>query len=136
MKTTLGPGATLHINTTTGELKLHERETQPRAPYTVPPHLKRAVAVYACEVARHAAQFERQVRAQYTATAREPKLSTLSAISSREAGDRAHAERLRETLEALLGPLYTPDEQTGTPRPAPLTEAEDETLEELRWGEW
>ena len=136
MRATLGPGATLHINTTTGELTLYERETQPRAPYAVPPHLKRAVALHACEVARHAAQFEGQVRAQYTATAREPKLSTLSVISSREASDRAHAKRLRETLEGLLGPLYTPDEQTGTPRPAPLTEAEEEVLEALRWGEW
>jgi hypothetical protein len=136
MKTTLGPGATLHINTTTGELTLYERETQPRAPYAVPPHLKRAVGVYACEVARHAAQFEGQVRAQYTATAREPKLSTLSAISSREASDRAHAERLREALEGLLGPLYITDTETGTPRPSPLTEEEERALDLLRWGEW
>jgi hypothetical protein len=136
MRATLGPGATLEINTDTGELTLYERETQPRAPYAVPPHLKCAVGVYACEVARHAAQFEHQVRAHYTATAREPQLSTLSAISSREASDRAHAERLKATLEGLLGPLYTPDEQTGTPRPAPLTEAEEESLEALRWGEW
>lgn len=136
MRTTLGPGATLHINTTTGELTLHERETAPRAPYTVPPHLKRAVAVYACEVARHAAQVESEVRAHYTATAREPKLSTLSAISSREASDRAHAERLRETLERLLGPLYITDTETGAPHPAPLTETEEAALEELRWGDW
>lgn len=136
MRTTLGPGATLEINTTTGELTLHERETQPRAPYTVPAHLTRAVAVYACEIARHAAQFESQVRAQYTATAREPQLNTLSAISSREAGDRAHAERLMETLEELLGPLYITDTETGAPRPAPLTEAEEEALDLLRWGEW
>lgn len=137
MRTTLGPGATLHINTTTGELTLHERETAPRAPYTVPPHLKRAVALYACEVAAHAAQFEGAVRAQYTATAQEPQLDTLQAISSREAGERAHAERLTQTLEALVGPIYEMN-QTGTARnrPAPLTEAEEKALEALRWGEW
>lgn len=137
MRATLGPGATLQINTDTGELTLHARETPPRPPYAVPPHLKRAVALHACEVARHAAQFERQVRAQYTATAREPQLDTLQAISSREAGDRAHAERLTRTLEALVGPLYQMNEtDTARNRPAPLTEAEEEVLEALRWGEW
>lgn len=137
MLTTLGPGATLEIDTDTGELTLHERATPPRPPYAVPPHLKRAVAVHACAVAHHAAQFERQVKDQYTATAREPQLSTLSAISSREAGDRAHAEHLTRTLEALVGPLYIMNE-TGTARnrPAPLTEAEEEALEALRRGEW
>lgn len=137
MRTTIGPGATLEIDTTTGELTLHERETPPRPPYAVPPHLKRAVALYACEAAHHAAQFERQVEAQYTATAREPRLSTLNAIASREADHRAHAERLTQTLEALVGLLYEMNE-TGTARnrPAPLTEAEEEALEALKWGEW
>lgn len=137
MITTLGPGATLEIHTDTGEFTLHERETAPRTPYTVPPRLKRAVALHACEVARHAAQFEGQVRAQYTATAPEPQLDTLKAISSREAGDRAHAERLTQTLEGLVGPLYQMNEtDTARNRPAPLTEAEEEELEALRWGEW
>jgi len=137
MRATLGPGATLQINTDTGELTLHERATPPRPPYAVPDQLKRAVAVHACAVAHHAAQFEHQIKAQYTATAREPQLSTLSAISSRSANDRAHAEHLTRTLEALVGQLFGMNE-TGTARnrPAPLTEAEEEALEALRWGEW
>lgn len=136
MRQIIGAGAELYVDADTGDFRLCARAGD-RPPYHVPHEMKRAVALSASRVAFSVARAEGDARAQYLDTARDPKLQSINATMSREGSARAHAERITETLEAIVGPLYTLNEtQTGRTRPITLTDTERRELETLTWGEW